>query len=98
MGLLGDGTLKGFVAKAGLNCTGFRPSGSCRVCTLFALLRAGHPCGLPHSTTEASSMAWTLRFCPQGSSLYPESTQELATSGSQAPGAAPTRAAGGAAG
>lgn len=51
---------------------------------MFVLLRAGHPYGFTHSTTEASSMEWTLPFCPLGSSLYPENTGEPGP-GSQLP-------------
>lgn len=54
---------------------------------MFVLLRAGQPYGFTHSTAEASLMEWTLPFCPLGSSLYPENTQEPATGGSQALGA-----------
>lgn len=92
--LLGEGTLKGFVAKAGTHCTGFRASGSCRVCTLFVLLRAGPPVGPPTAQLRPARGRGPA-LLSTGLQPLPESTQELATGGSRAPGAAPPRAAGG---
>lgn len=75
--------MKGFVAKAGTHCTGFRASGSCRVCTLFVLLRAGPPVGPPTAQLRPARGRGPV-LLSTGLQPLPESTQELATSGSRA--------------